>query len=290
MHQSFKSFTATLLCSAALALSLAGCGPAPNSTNSYPGAYPTPSATGMPTGGGLANLLTGQVVNSQEQQLRDNLTRQIILDFPIRVGVVYYQLNSQLDKVDQESVFEAARETFENTDGVKETVLIPPSFSAGAQNFEALRTLGSRFQTDILLVITGSHQFAPSRQQQVGFLESFSNTVAYDSNITLEAIAIDVFTGTLLRPFEASARGERIRLDRQQADFEDKAYAYQKEIEEKAWTDLQAEVVQGLEQLKKDVEERLANPVPAPTPSPTPIPTPNPTPNPTSSPTSSAAS
>ncbi len=238
---------------------LSACGSGDFAATVPGSAHPEPIAGTDSTGGGLANLLTGQVVNSQEQQLRDNLKREIVLNFPIRVGVVYYQLNSQLDKVDQESVFDAARETFESTNGVKETVLIPPTFSAGAQNFETLRTLGSRFQTDILLVITGSHQFGPGRQQQVGFLDSFSNNIAYESNITLEAIAIDVFTGTLLRPFEASARGERIRLDRQQVDFDDRAYAYQKEVEEKAWTDLQEEVVQGLNQLKKDVEERLAS-------------------------------
>jgi hypothetical protein len=254
-------FTA-LLCTSA-------CGPNPSSVD-YPAPYASPSA--MPTeAGGLASLLTGQVVNEQEQQLRDNLQRQIILDFPIRVGVVYYQLNSGLDKVDQEAIFNQARETFAASGVVKETLLIPQSFVGGAQNLEGLRTLGSRFQTDVLLIVTGNHTFAPSRQQQGGFFESFSNTTAYEGQVSLEAIALDVYTGTLLKPFEASARGEKISLDNQSRDFQDKSYAYQKAVEYQAWSALQAQVVDGLKQLKTDVDERLtpdASPSPSPAASP----------------------
>lgn len=246
-------------------LFLNACGPSPSSVD-YPSAYPAPSGAPSEGGGGLASLLTGQVINEQEQQLRDNLQRQIVLDFPIRVGVVYYQLNSRLDKVDQEAVFNQARDAFAASGVVKDTLLIPQSFVGGSQNFEGLRTLGSRFQTDVLLIVTGSHTFAPSRQQELGFFDSFSNTVAYEGQISLEAIALDVYTGTLLKPFEASAKGERILLDNQAGDFEDKSYAYQKVIENKAWSALQSQVVEGLKQLKKDVDERTT-PDPVATPS-----------------------
>lgn len=251
-----KSSLYTLALLTAL-LCINACGPTPSSVD-YPAPYAEPSA--MPTAsGGLASLLTGQVVNEQEQQLRDNLQRQIILDFPIRVGVVYYQLNSRLDKVDQEAIFNQARETFAASGVVKETLLIPQSFVGGSQSLESLRTLGSRFQTDVLLIVTGNHTFAPSRQQQGGFFESFSNTTTYEGQVSLEAIALDVYTGTLLKPFEASARGESIALDNQASDFQDKSYAYQKAVEDQAWVALQSQVVDGLKQLKADVDERLAS-------------------------------
>ena len=222
--------------------------------SSTPGYATAPEA--MPREG-LADLLTGEVVNAQEQQLRDNLQREIVLDFPIRVGVVYYQLDSRLDKVDQAAVLTEAREALGASGAVKETLLIPESFVGNSQSFESLRTLGSRFQTDVLLIITGKHTFSPSRQQNQGFFESFSDTVAYESQVSLEAIALDVYTGTLLKPFEASAKGERILLSSEAADFQDAAYAYQKSVETLAWKELQDQVVEGFTQLKADVMARL---------------------------------
>ncbi len=236
------------------------CGPTPSSI-SAPMPYPSAEPSFAPEGS-LASLLTGQVVDAQEQQLRDNLQRQIVLDFPIRVGVVYYQLNSPLDKVDQETVFDQAREALADTGLVKETLLIPQSFVSSAQSFEGLRTLGSRFQTDVLLIVTGQHDFSASRQQDRGFFDSFSNTVAYESQVSLEAIALDVYTGTLLKPFEASAKGERILLSTEDANFHDQAYDYKKGIEVQAWQALQGQMIAGIEQLKKDVDAALESPTP----------------------------
>lgn len=252
-------------------LLISACSSSPSYVDA-PSAYPSSA----PSSGsaGLASLLTGQVINEQEQQLRDNLQRQIVLDFPIRVGVVYYQLNSRLDKVDQEAIFNQARETFATSGIVKETLLIPQSFVGSSQSLEEIRSLGSRFQTDVLIIVTGNNDFSPSRQQQVGFFDSFSNNTAYESQVSLEAIALDVYTGTLLKPFEASAKGERISFDDQSRDFQDKSYAYQKAVENKAWTALQSQVVDGLRQLKADVDARLDSVDVQPSPSPVSSPTP----------------
>ena len=202
----------------------------------------------------LARLLTGDVVSAQEAQLRDNLRREIVLDFPVRLGVVFFQLDSKLDPVDQEAVFKATREALEGTEMIKETVMIPASFAEDAGSLEALRTLGSRFQTDLLLVVTGKHAFELARAQREGFIESFGERGDYDSQVTLEAIALDVFTGTLLRPFAASAKGEVTTFDRSGAQFAADAYAYQKAVEDRAWEALNGEVLSGLEQLEVRVE------------------------------------
>ena len=58
-------------------------------------------------------------------------------------------------------------------------------------------------------------------------------------------------------PGEASAKGERILLSSEAADFQDAAYAYQKSVETLAWKELQDQVVEGLTQLKADVTARL---------------------------------
>lgn len=242
----------------ATACLLMGCGEAAYYSTGGVVAPGEPDRVGV-SGEGLANLLTGQVVGDQEQQLRDNLQREIVLDFPIRVGVVYYQLESSLDRVDQEALLEQLRDSFSASGVIKETLIIPQGFINGEQNLDTLRLLGSRFQTDVLLIVTGKHDFAPSRDQASGFFSSFSDAVAYESKVSLEALALDVFTGTLLKPFDVSASGERVTLSSEATDFQDRVYDYKKTVEQQAWWALEAQVLEGFKQLKTDVEARLAS-------------------------------
>lgn len=271
---------------------LAACStPSPMSTSAYPMPSGTPYATAAP--GGLASLLTGQVVTSEEAQLRDIQKRQILLDFPIKVGVVTYQLSSKLDATDLEASFDGVSKALKDAGTVRETILIPQTLVSGSVTVEELRRLGARFQCDIMVLVTGSHNFAKSKSQTMGFFDSFSDKINYESSVKLEAIALDVYTGTLLSPFDAAAKGGPFTLDQSAADYSQQAYNKQKEVEAKAWTALGAEAVERMDQLKADVDKRkaeiAANPTPTPRPTaePTPAPTASPTPVPSPSPTAS---
>lgn len=235
-----------------------------NSSPNMP--YPEAAPSGIPDGD-LSSLLTGKVINEQEAQLRDTLKRKVLLDFPVKVGVMFYNFKSKLDAVDKEIVFKDLRSGLKNSGMISETIEIPQTL-VGSMNIENLRQVGARFQTDIIVLITGNHQFARSRDQSIGFFDSFSNSAYYQSEMKMEAIALDVFTGTLLSPFDTASKGEPILLDRSASDYAVKAYAYQKQVEAKAWKSMEIEALDRFAQLKINVEktrqEMLANPSPQP--------------------------
>ena len=275
-HTRFKLIALTAL----TAGMMAACGPAPNSMPSM--SYPYPSASGTPSPQGLAALLTGQVVSSEEAQLRDIKSRQILLDFPVKVGFVYYNLDTRLEAADLKAQFDEVKSEFKNSGQVRETIQIPNTLVSGSVTIEELRKLGARFQCDIIVLLTGSHSFERAKSQNLSFFDSFSEKANYESKVKLDAIALDVFTGTLLSPFDAAVSGQPVLLDRAAADFADKSYKYQQETEAKAWLSLRTEALERLNQLKLDVDKRkaeLANqPMPSPTPSPTVSPSPEPNP------------
>lgn len=257
-------------------------------------AYPSPSAMPSSAPGGLASLLTGSVVTGEEQQLRDIQKRQILLDFPIRVGVVFYNLNTRLDSTDLETQFDDARKAFKDSGHVRETIQIPNTLISGNVTVDEMRRLGARFQCDIVMLVTGNHRFEKSKSQNLSFFDTFGEKAYYESEVKLDAIALDVYTGTLLSPFDAAAKNGPTLLDRAASDFSQKSYAQSKESEVKAWVSLRTEAIERLTSLKADVDKRKAElaAMPAPTPTPTPVaspspsatPLPSPTPSPTASP------
>ena len=274
-----------LLAGVLLVTGLTACGPSPTVPSS-----PSPSASAyynQSASGGLAALLTGEVVSGEEQQLRDTLKRQIVLDFPIRVGVLFYGFNSKLDAADREVLFDNLRKDLKDTGMVSETIQIPSALAGSGVNISALRQMGARFQTDIVILVGGEHSFSRSRSQNIPFFESFSDKAYYESKMSVEAIALDVYTGTLLSPFDASAKSEPSLLDQRAADFSQQAYQLQKQVETEAWSTLKAEAIERLEELKSRVDELKANP---PQPTPTPVSSPSPVPSaPAASPSPSPA-
>ncbi|PKL75824.1 MAG: hypothetical protein CVV27_13430, partial [Candidatus Melainabacteria bacterium HGW-Melainabacteria-1] len=202
------------------------------------GAAPRPEASG-----GLASLLTGQVVSADEQQLRDIQKRQILLDFPVKVGVVFYNLNTRLEATDIETRFDAVSTAFKDSGLVRETLRMPSTLISSSVTIEELRRLGARFQTDIVVLVTGTHQFQKAKSQNLSFFDSFSDKAYFDSEVKFEAIALDVFTGILLSPFDAAAKASSVLLDQGAADYSNQAYQYQLRTETQAWEALQTEAI-----------------------------------------------
>lgn len=235
----------------------------------YPVASPSPQGFGGQDGS-LASLLTGSVVSSEEAQLRDTLKRQILLDFPIRVGVLFYDFESRLDAPDREALFDSLSTALEDSEQVRETIQIPTALIAQNTNLEQLRQIGARFQTDILVIVNASHDFALSNDQNLSFWDSFSEKAYYESKVKYEAIALDIFTGTLLSPFDAAISGERILIDALEPNAAQARYSYQKSVEEQAWKMLQEEALKRLGHLEQEVSRRQSEIEPDPNPEPSP--------------------
>lgn len=257
---------------------LSACNTDNYASATYPNVAPS-AAPGGQDAGALASLLTGQIVNEEEQLLRDTLKRQILLDFPIKVGVVFYQFQSELDTPDREANLEAIRQKLIDSGLVSELIEIPSSLLSGSTNIEELRRLGARFQTDILVLVSGQHIFSRARSQNISFWDSFSNKLYYESKVHFEAITLDVYTGTLLSPFEASTNGEATLMDPSSPTFAEDNYRYEKKVENQTWQDLGDEALNNLKQLEADVAKRKAEIAAAASAEPSAEPTPAPNDN-----------
>jgi len=254
-----------------LTLSLVSCAP-----DEMPTTPMTPSAEPSFDPGynnSLGELLTGSVVTGEEQQLRDILKRQIVLDFPIKVGILFHRLNSKLDRSDHDAAFKSIQQQLEASGLVSEVVEMPEALLGnGGASLENLRRLGSRFQTDVLVLVSGSHQFQQARDQNLSFFDSFSDARYFESQVQFQAIALDIFTGTLLSPFRASHKGQPERFEPSAGDFKAKTYAYQKTVENEVWQRFGAESLEHLKKLKSSVEASLregrveTKPQPSPSP------------------------
>lgn len=234
-------------------VNLSACGPSPTEPMT---AYPSAAPTAEPHGG-LSSLLTGSVISEEEAQLRDQLKRRVLLDFPVRVGVLFYDFQTELELSDREKLFDQFSAGIEETGLVRETVEIPQSLIQGRPNLAQLRQLGARFQTDILILVNGRHE-APVTFSQYDFwgnVEHFS-----ESKINYQAIALDVFTGTLLSPLSASAKGEMQPLNEGDPEKATAMYEYRKALEAQVWAELQADAVKRLNQLSEDVAALKAQP------------------------------
>ncbi|MGV3523274.1 MAG: hypothetical protein ACO1RX_03570 [Candidatus Sericytochromatia bacterium] len=218
--------------------------------------------TGEMSEGSLTSLLTGQIVSTDEQQLRDLQQRKIVLDFPIKVGVITYRYTSKLDSADRKKVFDAFSESLQADGRVREVIQIPETLVNGQLSIEELRKIGARFQTDVLVLLSGDHTFERSRTQNLGFFDSFSDKAVYESQIKLQAITLDVFTGTLLSPFDVSLKADPITLDRANSAYSEQMYTYQQQAETKAWESLQTEAIARVRQLEADTQRALATPNP----------------------------
>lgn len=258
-----------------LSLVLSACGPSPNSSPlPYPSASPTGAASAADA---LAQLVNQESLSPEEQRIRLNLAREVKLNFPLKVAVLFYNA-SQLNPSDQQTVFEGLKTTFKDSGMVRETIQIPPNLVSNL-SMDFMRQLGSRFKADILLVVTGNHEFGRSPSQELNFFDLFGDKGFYESNIRLTGLAIDIYTGSYLNPLTAAALGGPKGLSPSDTNFKGESYSLKRTSEMAAWTKLSKDFVEMLGEVKKESDLLPNRPIPTPTPTPTPSPTASPTPS-----------
>jgi len=263
-----------------LTLGLAACGAATNAPSPlYPMASPSASSAAADA---LAQLVNQESLSPEEQRIRLNLAREVKLNFPLKVAVLFYNA-SQLNPSDQQKVFEGLKSTFKDSGMVRETIQIPPNLVSNL-SMDFMRQLGSRFKADILLVVTGNHDFGRSPSQNLNFFELFGDKGFYESNIRLTGLAIDIFTGSYLNPLTAAALGGPKGLSPSDTNFKGESYTLKRESEMAAWTKLSKDFVEMLSEVKRESDLLPPRPLVTPVPSATPTPAPSATPMASASP------
>jgi hypothetical protein len=213
----------------------------------------------------LSQLVNGgDTANNPDQQLQETLRRQIRLTYPIRTGVLFYQYQSALDSPDQQALFRQAQDAFAASGLVRETIQLSNSLVGNNASIETLRQLGARFQTDVLVIVAGNNTFARARNQPLGFFDAFSDRAYYQQTVTLEAVALDVFSGTFLSPLRVVQASEPTLLDPAASDYRTQLYNLRKKTEEAAWTQIQTDLIASLK--RQQAQQAEASPAPQPSP------------------------
>jgi hypothetical protein len=242
--------------------------------------FPTVAPSAFPDKSALSTLIGESLVNKEELQLRDTLQRKIDVKFPLKVGVVYYSYASQLETQDQQAIFEEVKKSFQGSGLIRETFQIPSSLLGSNTTMDAVRQLGARFQADLVIIVSGSHVFDRSKLQPLDFFDSFTDKAYYESRILVDAIALDIFSGTFMQPLRSVIQTPSKNFDRAASDFKAQTYSFRKDAESKLWVDLGSKFIDSLKNLKQEIEARTkASPAPAvPSPTITPFPEVSPTP------------
>lgn len=236
-----------------------GFGPSPTSAS-----IAMPSPASEPGSPNLANLLQGGAISNEELQLREVLRRPTQLKFPVKVGVLLFYYRSALANDDQKTLLEKSATELKQSGLVSDLILIPASLIQTNTNIETLRQIGSRFQVDVLLLTTGSTEFRKAAQQPLSFADQFTDKAYWESLTKLEVLALDIYSGTFLRPFTLATRNGPQVLDRADISYSSMVYDLKKQAEQGAWQQLQTEFLAALQKIKE------RPPVPSPTPTPTP--------------------
>lgn len=260
----------------ATALLLTGC-PASMPSGTSP-MMPTPGATGYPgaKGGSLGNLV-GDALNREENELRAIQKRPQEINFPVRLGVLFYGYQTALKPEDQKILMDSIFKEMVASGLVKSTFEIPNAMLQGGENLDSIRKLSARFQVDALLIVSGSQSLQRADNQPLGFFDSFTNRAYYEARTSLTAIAMNIYTGTFFEPFSTVGKDGPVSLDADAADYATNLYAMRTRAETQAFTQLKSEFLASMERLKAVAVPpgSLASPEPSPTATPTPSPSPS---------------
>ncbi|HEY9724296.1 MAG TPA: hypothetical protein V6D47_20005 [Oscillatoriaceae cyanobacterium] len=250
-----------------LLLCLSGC----------PGEYPTYAPTPYSSPGTLSDLV--QQSQSENSQLSQNLNTPLTLNFPVHLGVLFYQYDTVLQPEDQQTLMDTLEGDLVATPGlVRSMVVVPSTLVSSDSNLDDIRNLVSRFRVDTLLIVSGNDSFDRTGAS-AGLFGQFSNSGNYEARTDLTALGMDVLTGRFLAPINAADREGPQSLNPDDTSFNDSAYKLKKAAATKALT----RVEQTLKQELQAVAQPNGTPSASATAPVTPVATPSPVPTPTPS-------
>lgn len=246
---------------AALAATLVlvcACGPAVSTASSIAALNETP---------GISNLL--------KQRLRTDLLGSgpspAPEKFPLRLRIVPYDFQSQLQQVDVLAEFDAfAKKLRAHPELVSDVSALPSQYgdSIGA-SFDGLLKLKDTLKADAFLLVSGRNSFTAATEKQPSFFDWWAHKSYWEADETLEALYIQANSGFYLPSLQAAAKAGPGLVVPDDNSTTSSAYALRHQVEGEAFDHLaDALVVQ--------LTHEAADPVTVPSPTQAPSATPKP--------------
>lgn len=238
--------------------------------------YPVPNAP-MPIGSaGLSGLVGGS--SGTDAGLVDLLNRQPGVTFPVRLGVLFLNYSDPLKPEDQQTLMDGITKDVVAAGQVRSVVQIPATLVNATDSVDTLRSLAARFQVDLLLLVSGSNDTAAAPDQPAQGLFGGAGT-SYESRTTLSGLALGVYSGTFLTPFEVTGKSGPTTVDPSGSAGQAQLYQLALAAQTQALGNLKSQLIEGLKQLQA-YEATLPSPTPTPVPTAAPSASPTPSPSP----------
>lgn len=244
----------------ALPLALVGCPASMSPTSPHFGGASAPDDEG-----GLSGLVSGSVITKDEQVLRDIQQRPTALAFPVKIGVLFFEYNSELKAEDRQKALDDARAQLIATGNVRNVFPVPGTFLNGSESLDDLRKLAARFQADVLLIVSGQSAFERAdAQDPTNFWSDLFGApkVKYEARMTLTSVGLDVFSGTFMNPVTVAKKSGTVALDRAQADYASERYKLTSQAELDAFVSLREQLAAGLAAKRAAMAAEAASPAP----------------------------
>jgi hypothetical protein len=180
--------------------------------------------------------LPGSATSPEEQQLSDLLNRKVVLNFPLKLGVLLLQENIPgVDNIKRKEILTNYIENLKKNSNVLDVVEISSSLLSRTSTIEDIRKLGARFQVNLLILINDTYQYPyNNKDKDLTPLEIISNINYFQTKSNIELFVIDILSGVfILSKNISNSFEEKINFTEQNKIVE----LFNKVIE-KSWNDL----------------------------------------------------
>jgi len=184
------------LLSPLLFLSYFACVNASVPTQAYSDSISVPKAVPSPSSSSILDTLKpgtlpGSVTSPEEQQLGDLLNRKVNLSFPLKLGVILLQENTNnIDNIRRKEVLTKYIDNLKKNNNVSDVIEIPSSLvSKTSSTIEDIRKLGARFQVNLLVLINDTYQYPYNdKDKELTPLEIISNINYFKTKSNMEVL------------------------------------------------------------------------------------------------------
>lgn len=223
--------------------------------DSYKGAVPSvmPSSTsgfeGLRPG-----LLPDTSFSEDEKKLAGLIVRSVNVSFPVKVGVLLYNPNSNIDDLDRKSYYANFIEKLKSNQNISSVTEVSSSFVGINTNIEDLRKLAARFQVSFLLILNDKYQptLENTKEQLLPSDIVFGNK-NWESSSSIEALALDVLNGVFVY---SSSAYSRVAEKYSQSVSKTKEPILTKKSSSQAWDQITQKVLTQLDEFKALVDKQ----------------------------------
>ncbi|MBC7475069.1 MAG: hypothetical protein H7263_12310 [Candidatus Sericytochromatia bacterium] len=236
----------------------------PNGTGNYSPpndikASVTPTSSSSPSSLNIG-ILPDNSNSPEEQKISGILNRQVIANFPLKIGVLLYNSSTNILEKTRQDLYNNFVNSLKVNTNVSSVQDIPSSLLIGSKNIEDIRKLAARFQVSTLFIIDDRYKSSEEdKTYEISPIDVIRGVKNWVSQTDINILAFDIPSGVFIATGSTTANATD-KYDKDSDTSKNKNDLLDKESASKAWTLLNDKVNQQI----NDLKNKFSNPVPTP--------------------------